>query len=86
MPPPSVEFTVRKSASAENALVVHLVNYTGGMTRPINTITPINNLRLRINRAYSKVTAAFTDQELSMNKDGSVTLPELNAFEVIVIE
>ena len=83
--PESVEFSVRRS-SPSGALVVHLVNYTGGMNRPIEEVVPVKGMSLRIPEGSSSVRALVADRELEVGANGLVGLPAVREFEVVVIE
>lgn len=83
--PESVEFTVRKSLPS-GAIMVHLINYSGGMTRPIEKIIPVCGMSLKINRTVSSARALVANKKLDLRKDGLVNLPEVKEFEVVVIE
>jgi hypothetical protein len=48
--PPSLEVVVRAKRDG-SAVLVHLVNYTGGMTRPIQQALPLRGMRLSIDPA-----------------------------------
>lgn len=82
--PESVEFTVRTSQPS-GALLIHLVNYTGGMSRPIDRVVPVSGMSLRINRPFATARALVADRELDAQQDGLVPLPEVGEFEVVVI-
>ena len=91
--PESVELIVRVSRPS-NALLVHLVNYTGGMSRPIERVVPVRVL-LKINRGFSTAKALVTDsalytmagdEALHVQSGAVVVVPEVNEFEVVVIE
>lgn len=80
--PGSVEVVVRRQ---ENRLLVHLVNFTGEMTRPIRNIVPLPNVRVTVEAKYSKARSLWTGQVLSV-RNGSVTLPSLHEYDAIVFE
>jgi beta-galactosidase GanA len=86
--PQSVEVVPRMQG---NRLIVHFINYTGEMTRPIREIVPINNIRLGFPglSGLNKVRTLFLGKELDLKKEGDwfkVTLPFLNAYDVLVLE
>lgn len=83
--PPCVEITLRRSEGTGH-LVVHLVNYSGGMTRPIAEVTPLHGLVLRPARRVSSAKALVSDQTLEIAPDGLIPLPPLGEFEVILLE
>jgi len=82
--PESVEFTVRRSSRGR--LIVHLVNYSGGMNRPINKIIPLRDIRLKVNISVSSVKALVRGEALAVDADGIIVLPEIKEFEVILME
>ena len=86
--PPTLEVTVRKKA---DMLIVHLVNFTGDMQRPIEWITPVHNVVVKVhnvesvNRARAlklKKNLKFTIYENIVE----VKVPRVNDHEVLVIE
>ncbi|MCC6392975.1 MAG: beta-galactosidase trimerization domain-containing protein, partial [Bryobacterales bacterium] len=80
--PGSVEVVVRRQ---DNRLLVHLVNFTGEMTRPIRRIVPLPNVRVTVEGKYSKARSLWTGQALPV-RNGSVTVPSLQEYDVIVFE
>jgi hypothetical protein len=89
--PGSVEVVVRSQAQGRR-LIVHLVNFTGEMTRPIRNIVPLPGVRLSLAQDMG-IRRAFTLRQprtlpLVAGKDGRtrVTLPVLDEYEVIVLE
>jgi hypothetical protein len=79
--PESVELVVRSQGSR---LLVHLMNFTGEMTRPIRRILPLDNVRVKVNRPVKR---AFTLVKQSSLPVGQVlTIPRLEEYEVLVIE
>ncbi|MCC6293284.1 MAG: beta-galactosidase trimerization domain-containing protein [Bryobacterales bacterium] len=80
--PGPVEVVARQQ---ESRLLVHLVNFTGEMTRPIRKIVPVSNVRLTVEGRYTKARALWTGRALPV-VNGSVTLPILQEYDVIVFE
>jgi len=80
--PGSVEVVVRRQ---DNRLLVHLVNFTGEMTRPIRRIVPLPNVRVSVEGKYSRARSLWTGQALPV-RNGSVTVPSLQEYDVIVFE
>ncbi|MBI4907079.1 MAG: beta-galactosidase trimerization domain-containing protein [Acidobacteria bacterium] len=80
--PESVELVVR---AQDKRLLVHLVNFTGEMTRPIRRIVPVPNVRITVQGQYSTAKSLWTGKALPM-RNGSVTLPLLHEYDVIVFE
>lgn len=79
----AVEITVRNDENSGET-IVHLVNYTGGMSRPINSVVPLNGLRLKIPKSTTSARCLVENRELSVN-NGEIELPTLNEFEVITL-
>ena len=88
--PGSVEVVLRSQENGSRWLL-HLVNATGEMTRPIQNIIPVHNIEITfpVNHPVHKVTAIRSGQNLPVTKDGqvqTVTLPTLNEYELLVVE
>lgn len=86
--PQSVEVVPRKQ---KERLIVHLINYTGEMTRPIRELIPLTNLELSFPRlsGVGKVRTLSLGKELEheITEEGiTFTLPTLNTYEVLVLE
>ena len=82
--PESVDFTIRKNLDSGET-ILHLLNYTGGMSRPIDKLVPINGLKIKSLRKITKARALRKGCDLEII-DGSIILPQLDDFEVIVLE
>ena len=82
--PESVEFTVRQSGAA-GPMLVHLVNYTGGMTRPIDKVVPLRGLSLKVNARVESVRSLVTGRRLNPDRHGLIALPDIHEFEVITL-
>ena len=67
-------------------IVVHLINYSGGMTRAIEKLIPIRHMALKINRPCSSARALSCGRDLDVGADGMVDIPEVDRYEVILIE
>ena len=83
--PESMEFTVRRSLPS-GPIMVHLVNYSGAMTRPIENVIPISCMSLRINHSFSSVKTLVSGQQLETGKNGLIDIPAVREFEVVLIE
>ncbi|MCX7016731.1 MAG: beta-galactosidase trimerization domain-containing protein [Candidatus Sumerlaeota bacterium] len=83
--PESVEITVRESLSAR-AVLVHLVNYTGSMSRPIERVTPLHGLSLEVSSPIASAKALVSGKTLAVGEQGVISLPEIKEYEVIVLE
>jgi hypothetical protein len=89
--PGSVEVIVRTQIDHRRTLV-HLVNFTGEMTRPIRHVVPIPDVRITFNSGIHANTA-FTLWDhrpvpLTRNQSGllQAVIPRLNEYEVLVLE
>ena len=84
----TVEVEPRCSADRKQILI-HLVNNTGDMQRPISEIIPIRDVRIRLRRTdVIGARAMRADVELHVTSvpDGTeFTLPELGVYELIVV-
>lgn len=91
--PPSVEMVLRQEARSSR-VYIHLINYTGGMTRPIERPVPLHDLALRADVARLGFTpqtarALRSGQGLTLSFEGAtvgVELPVLQAYEVVALE
>ena len=85
--PQTVEIELRRQGSR---LLIHLVNNTGDMQRPMSEIIPLRDIRInlrtdRVNRVYALWNRA--DLEFSQEEGlFALTLPHLGLYEVIVLE
>lgn len=89
--PASLEVVLRSQQQGRRMLL-HLVNSTGEMTRPIRRVLPVENLRLSlaVKGGVKKVFTLMRPQVLSPRKDSAnrlqLVLPRMEEYEVIVIE
>jgi hypothetical protein len=89
--PSSVEVVVR-SQSQRKRLLLHLINYTGEMTRPIQKVLPLTNVQVTLNgmarpsRIYSLFKPANLPMETLPGGKTRFVLPQLDEYEVVVIE
>ena len=88
--PGSVEVVVRSQNGGARWLV-HLVNFTGEMTRPIQRITPLANLEVAVMRdaPVRSVQALVGGRALEFHRQAGwirVRVPRLEEYEVLVIE
>lgn len=75
-----------------DALVLHLINYTGSMIRPIDGIVPHRKVKVRLKAGSgggkwsAKALRTCEDLHVTMDEKGiAFTLPELYEYEVIAI-
>jgi len=84
--PPTIEMAVR---AKDNAIVLHLVNYTAGPLRPFESVTTVQNLLIRLPKTIKagKAKSLTLKRMLKFDrKNNSFTLPQLGIYDVIVIE
>ncbi len=81
----AIEVTYRKNPQSGKELI-HLVNYTGSMNRPIGNVVPIVGGELIINKPFKSATALVAGKNLEISENGSILLPEIQEFEVIQLE
>ena len=88
--PRSVEVTLRQQLNNKR-LIVHLVNFTGEMTRPIESTVPIRNIKITVHgfpelrhaRALQLGESLPVEQR---SQDVTFTLPLLKEYEIISLE
>jgi hypothetical protein len=80
--PGSLELVVRSQNEGRRWLV-HLVNFTGEMTRPIRRVIPFDNLRLKVPARFHRASTLTTARQLTL-RDGAFTLPRVEEYEVVV--
>ena len=89
--PGSVEVVVRSQDGGKRKLV-HLVNFTGEMTRPIRKVLPVKNatLTLAAGTTATKARALWSGAEIPVTKDKQgrvvLTVPRFDEYEVVVVE
>ena len=88
--PESVEVSLRRQP-AQSRLLVHLVNYTGEMTRPLRRVLAARDLRIGLRRVprVRRATGLVHRQELGWHRadEGiAITLPFLGEYEVVVVD
>lgn len=86
--PESVEMVLREQGSRN---ILHLINLTGEMTRPIYRIIPINDIQLKINlgKTIKSVSTLSGKQSIpfkSLDASCEFILPHLEQYEGIIIE
>lgn len=89
--PSSVEVVLR-SQPEKRRLMLHLVNFTGDMTRPIRTIVPLRDVRVSVAHEFApqRVRTLMGRRRLPVRRDaaGGATfvIPEMDEYEVVVLE
>jgi len=87
--PASVEVVWREQPGRK---LLHLVNFTGEMTRPMTRVLPLTDVKITVTRGagYNKARTLVNPQTLPVRKDVDgrlhVTLPRANEYEVVVFE
>ncbi|NLG28953.1 MAG: hypothetical protein GX557_13660, partial [Chloroflexi bacterium] len=87
--PASLEVVLR-SQREHNRLLLHLVNFTGDMARPINRLNPVENLRVALSglHSVSQVRALRAGVDLPWTLvDGQLefVVPRVDAYEVVAV-
>jgi len=87
--PPSVEVSLRGTLDGREVLL-HLVNYTGGMTRPMRRVVALRELlvELRVHRPVESVRALWSGRDLDFRATGdrvAFTLPVLAEYELVKV-
>jgi hypothetical protein len=89
--PSSVELVVRTQNDGRRTLV-HLVNFTGEMTRPIRHVVPISNVHITLAPGIhaSKAFTLWEHRPITITRDKAgnrqAVIPRLNEYEVLVLE
>lgn len=88
--PRSVEVSLRYQQE-ESRLLVHLVNFTGEMTRPMESVVPLHDIRLTLHCAGEarRLYALGLKKNLDIQrigKDATFEIPVLREYEVLAIE
>jgi hypothetical protein len=82
--PGSLELVVRSQDNGRR-LLIHLVNFTGEMTRPIRRVIPVENLHIRLPRRYARARTLVAGAEVAV-RGAELTVPKVNEYEVVVVE
>jgi hypothetical protein len=86
--PPCLDLSLRQSRDARKVFV-HLVNYNGGMTRPIERVLPLRDIVIRLRVPAYSAAALFTKRGVDFTRDGEwscVRLPVLEEYEILQFE
>ena len=82
----SVEMVLRKQ---EDRYLLHLINLTGEMTRPMNRIVPLQNIHICVQvpdgLSVSAIRGGKVLEPLIKENELSFTLSQLNDYEVVVM-
>ncbi len=88
--PSSVEVTLRRQPHRRR-LIVHLVNFTAEMTRPIESVVPLRDIKVNIHgfRDFVQARALWAHRDISLKESGqgvSFMVPVLHEHEVVALE
>ncbi|MCX7796607.1 MAG: beta-galactosidase trimerization domain-containing protein [bacterium] len=87
--PETVEISIRKQDS-KNRIILHLINFTGEMTRPMNRTIPIYDIVINLPwiKDTKKVILLSEKREVNHRLENglSFTVPKLDVYEAIAIE
>jgi hypothetical protein len=79
----AVEFTVRRDNDS-GAVLAHLINYTGGMSRPITSVVPLSAARLKVPVETKNARALVANRDIPV-ENGMVELPPVKEYETVVL-
>lgn len=85
--PETVEVVHRETADSRE--VVTLINYSGGLTRPFESIEPRENIILKVKTARTRAKALKLGRPLESRRVGdwlAVQIPRLEIFETLGLE
>ncbi|HBN85920.1 MAG TPA: hypothetical protein DDZ89_19000 [Clostridiales bacterium] len=83
----SVEMTYRQSNNGSMEMI-HMINFSGGISRPFEKIIPNENIVLHIktNRERARALVSGIELPVQIEKDGlTIKCPKLDLFETIVL-
>ena len=88
--PATVEVVLRTQRD-KGRVLIHLINCTGEMQRPMERVIPLNDIALKVKVSGAKKVHALAEQgEIPFQSDEEgwtrFTLPKLGLYEVIVVE
>lgn len=88
--PTSVEVTLRHQPD-KGRLLVHLVNFTGEMTRPMESVITLNDIDITLHgfKGLRRAKALWTGRELKLDKVEAgmkFRVPVLKEYEVLALE
>ena len=89
--PRSIEVTLRSQQHGRR-LLLHLINFTGEMRRPIEHVMPLENLRIRVRTGGTAAKIYTLRRGATLQALGNgpewveFVLPRMDEYEVIVIE
>lgn len=83
--PSSVEVSLTEG---EAGLVVHLLNATGSISKPLTEVTPIHNIHIKIRTTGNRVRSLVRKEELQGSRSAAYLgflIPRLDTYDVLVI-
>ena len=87
--PETVEVEIRTQRNPDRTLL-HLVNLTGEMRRPMERVIPIHDIKIRLRSALpSKAFSLTTERAIDFKQSGTwveLVVPKLDLYDVIVVE
>lgn len=88
--PATVEVVLRTQRD-KGRVLIHLINCTGEMQRPMERVIPLNDIALKVKVSGAKKVYALAEQgEIPFQSDEEgwtrFTLPKLGLYEVVVVE
>lgn len=87
--PETVQVEVRENR-ASGRVMVHLINVTGDMQRPISNIVSLHNIKIRVRGKPPRRALKLSDKKLldikRIDENFELTLDRLNVYDVIVLE
>lgn len=86
--PTNLEIVLRRQS---DIMILHLINYQAGPTRPFEKITAITNMKIKVPNKWniSKITSKKFNTELNSTEKNNFIefiLPEMNEYELLVLE
>jgi hypothetical protein len=85
--PETVEVVHRKTQDGRE--IVTLINYSGGLHRPSESLRPLENIGVQVKTGRTRVQALKAGRSLEPRRDGdwlAVRIPRLEIFETLVLE
>ncbi len=83
--PSTVEVSLTE---VEKGLVVHLLNATGHISKPLTEVIPVHDIELKIRTTGTKARSLVTKEELKSERAGEylvLSIPRLATYDVLVI-
>ncbi|MDO9541839.1 MAG: hypothetical protein Q7J98_05900, partial [Kiritimatiellia bacterium] len=84
--PGSLAIEARKN---ERGLMLHLVNVTGDMKRPMGDIISLRDIKISVRTKCKKVTALYAGEKIGFQKQADrveFVVPKIGEYEIVVLE